>query len=160
MNQANILKANILLGSETATADDFAALIVTEGTLHASPSCLDAEDCVKVVTQHAAQVLQSCGIKRLNLHSNQHLVKLPAKELCSIASLQVLACQGCACLTTIPQSMAARGGEAAMAALHESLLTDVAGDVAGAMEEGRHEAALAILHIHLPDKESGRYPSG
>ena len=141
MKQANILKANILLGSETATAEDFKALLVAEGTLHASPLCLDAKDCVKVVTPHAAIVLQSCGIKRLNLQSNQHLVQLPAKELCSISSLEFLACKGCASLKTIPQSMAERGGKAAMTALHESLLTDVA----GAMEDGRHETALAML---------------
>ena len=151
-------KANELLASETVTAQEWQALLDADGTLDASPMgervyererVLDTAECVKAVTRHAAAALQSCGIKCLDLQGNKRVATLPARELCSIESLVSVQCGGC--ITTIPASVAERGGEEAMAALHESLysshMSQFATDVAGPMELEDHAAALDVLHV-------------
>jgi hypothetical protein len=77
--------------------------------------------CAKAITPHAAAALKLIGIGCLNISGNSRLVALPATELCTIARLLYLECDGCTSLTTLPQSVAKKGGKGAMIAVHESL---------------------------------------
>ena len=54
-------------------------------------------------------------------------------------------CKGCSSLTTIPQSVAERGGEEAMVALHDSLYSSLTADVARPIEQGDYVAAHALF---------------
>jgi Ran GTPase-activating protein (RanGAP) involved in mRNA processing and transport/GTPase SAR1 family protein len=140
-------KANELLASETVTAEDLQALLDANGTLDASPmlgpeTVLDNAQCVKAVTRHAAEALQSCGIKCLDLQGNKHLVTLPARELCRIDSLKALQCRGCSSITNIPQSVSERGGEEAMVSLRYSSLT---ADLTRPMKQEDYGAAHALF---------------
>jgi len=146
------IEANILLASKLDSAKQGFQRLLSDGTLDASPMLngervVADELCVQVVTPDAAAALQSCRITCLDLQGNKCLVTLPARELCSIESLVSVQCGGC--ITTIPASVAERGGEEAMAALHESLysshMSQFATDVAGPMELEDHAAALDVL---------------
>jgi hypothetical protein len=147
-------RASKLLASETATVADFEALLedpsrpfLKKGTLDASPrlageTVLHQNACVKIITPHAAQALQSCGIKCLNLEFNPHLTAVPVKELCSVESLKELQCKGCSSFTTIPQEVAEKGGIVTMARLHIKCFEILLKDVAGPMEQGDYKTAL------------------
>jgi len=133
----NKIEANILLASTLGSPADFKRLLrnrIIDNKLQptldastASPSSGLADDhisvglCAKAITPHAAAALKSIGIGCLDISGNSRLVALPATELCTIASLLYLECDGCTSLTTLPQSVAKKGGKRAMIAVHESL---------------------------------------
>jgi hypothetical protein len=146
------IEVNVLLGSDLGSTSDFYRLLLRDDTLDASPTSGDVEShisvglCAKTISEHAAAALLSSGIKCLDVRGNSRLVKLPAKELCSIGSLTSLECDGCSSLTTPTQSVAKMGGEKSMMSLHESLITDVAGP----MEKEDYMTALAMVRSLPP----------
>ena len=86
------LKANLLLSSHTAAAQDFRPLIAG-GVLNASPAPADPRApferlrlppalCVREITKEAAEALSSSGIRCLDLRDNLHLCTLPVEALC------------------------------------------------------------------------------
>ncbi len=137
------METNLLLASDLGSTADFTRLL-RDGTLDASPTSGDAECkisvglCAKCISEHAAAALSSSGIKCLDVRGNLRLVTLPVKELCSIASLTLLKCDGCSSLTMPPQSVAKMGGEEAMIALHESRIIVY-------VEKEDYKSALAMV---------------
>ena len=120
------IEANLLLGSDLGSTNDFKRLI-RDGTLDASPTSGEQKDhispvmCARVITAHAVTALSSSGIKCLDVRSNPHLVKIPAEELCKITSLKQLLCTGCSLLESPPPEVAEHGGEQAMSFLRDCL---------------------------------------
>ena len=121
-----------------ATAQDLAPLLDRKGegeggTLDASPAIrssdneekgtllcqLPRELCARVVTRHAAGLLQACGVERLVLSSNPCLETLPLQALCDVASLTELMCTGCPSLFAPPMEVAEQGGNETMKFLRD-----------------------------------------
>ena len=79
---------------------------------------LDLHSCNLKLFPPAILMLSSL-LQSLNISDNQELEEIPARELCSMKSLNSLECAGCPNLLMPPVEVAAQGGERSMQFLQE-----------------------------------------
>ena len=150
-----------------ATAQDLAPLLDRKGegeggTLDASPAIrridneeigmLPRELCARVVTRHAAGLLQACGVERLVLSSNPCLETLPLQALCDVASLTELMCTGCPSLFAPPMEVAEQGGNETMKFLRDCSQDGVFNESLGLFLIGDGEAGKPAFALN-PETE-------
>ena len=125
----------------------------SEDPLHSIPVAL----CARTVTKHAAEMLQSSGIKCLDLRSNPRLGTLPVEDLCRIVSLARLECAGCVNVASPPMEVADNGGADVMEFLREccedgALNEDMVLFFLGAGESGKTSLKDGLMNKGGKDK--------